>query len=266
MKSKTFFLLFLLSCNHFLFADSLTLVKKIDARVSFFTTDHLGNCYLVTDSGMYKYDQDGNFQASFTNKSFGAIHFVDATDPMKVLIFNKDFYNVVILDNKLSLNSKFNILDLGLQQPILICTSRHDGYWVFDKQTNQLKKFNSSLQSMFESSDVSQLIRSELNPSFLIESEKWLWLNNPSSGILVFDMYGTYLKTIDTVQTASTVSFQADDDKIIFSETNTLKEINTSKFTVNEIVYSELNEATKMRIEQGRLYVLKKEVFEIYSF
>ena len=266
MKSKIIATLFFLFSALFLFADSLTLVKRIDARVSFFTTDHLGNFYLVTDSGLYKFDKDGNFLFSFTEKKIGVIHFVDATDPMKTLIYNKDFSSVTILDNKLSFNTEFNLRELGLQQPLLICTSRHDGYWIFDKQTNQLKKFNSALQPLFESSDITQLINTDVSPLFLTESEKWIWMHNLSSGIMMFDAYGTYLRTVDTSQTSAMISFQAEDDRIIFSEGNKLVEINPSKLTRKEISYPGLEDVSKMRIEQNRLYVMKKGIFEIYSF
>lgn len=266
MKLKLFTLLIILFCNQILFADSLTLVNKIDATVSFFTTDHLGNCYLVTENGLFKYDLDGKLLSSFSQKNFGTIQLVDATDPLKVLIFNKDFSSAITLDTKLTVQSTFNLRDLNLQQPILICVSRHDGYWIYDKQSNQLKKINASLQPVHESSDLSQIINSELNPVFLVESEKWLWLSNPSSGVLIFDMFGTYLKTLEIKDSIDINNFQVNNDKIILSGENMLKEIN--QFDLNEkvIIYKELTDVKKMRIEQNRLYVLKKNIFEIYSF
>ncbi|HKR07067.1 MAG TPA: hypothetical protein VJY62_20690 [Bacteroidia bacterium] len=266
MKSKIFILLIFFFSSRFLFADSLTLVNKIEATASFFTTDHLGNLYLVTENGLFKYDPGGKPVSSFSQKNFGIIQFVDASDPMKVLIFNKDFSSAITLDNTLTVQSSFNLRDLNLQQPVLICVSRHDGYWVYDKQTNQLKKFNTSLQPVLEGSDLSQLINSELNPVFLVESEKWLWLSNPSSGVLIFDMFGTYLKTLEIKDSLDVNNFQVNDDKIIFSGGNMLKEINQVDLNEKVIIYKELNDALKIRIEQNRLYVLKKDVFEIYSF
>ena len=266
MKLKFTALLIFLFFNKSLLADSLTLVVKMETHASLFTTDHLGNCYLVTEAGLFKYDLDGKPVAAFSQKNFGTIQFVDATDPLKVLIFNKDFSTVITLDNKLAVQTTFNLHDLNLQQPVLICVSRHDGYWVYEKQTNQLKKFNTALQPVHESSDLSQLIYSEINPFFLVESEKWLWLSNPSSGVLIFDMFGTYLKTLEIKDTFDLNNFQVNDDKIILSEGNTLKEINQSSLVAKEISYKELKGVLRMRIEQNRLYVLKKDAFEIYSF
>jgi hypothetical protein len=266
LKFKLLVLLIFFSCNHFLFADSLTVVTKIEVSASFFTTDRLGNCYLVTDNGLLKYDQDGKLLASFSQKKFGDIQFVDASDPLKILIFNKDFSSVIILDNKLALQSTFNLRDLNMQQPELICMSRHDGYWVYDRQTNQLKKFNTTLQQVHQGSDLSQIISSEINPVFLVESEKWLWLSNPSSGVLIFDMFGTYLKTLDIKDSVDLNNFQVNNDKIILTAGNMLKEINQADLSEKVMVYNELNDVIKMRIEQNRLYVLKKDIFEIYSF
>jgi len=266
MRCKLFVLLFFLFTNKLLFADTLTLLNRIDATVSFFTTDHLGNSYIVTESGLYKYDQDGKLLTSFSQKSFGNIQFVDATDPMKVLLYNKDFSNAIILDNKFAVQATYNLRNLGLQQPELICVSRHDGYWIYDKQTNQLKKYNSVFQPVRESNDLSQLVNSEINPAFLVESEKWLWMSNPSSGVLIFDMFGTYLKTMQIKDSSNLENFQVNDDKIILSRGNTLIETNQANLTAKEITYNELKDAIKIRIEQNRLYVLKKDIFEIYSF
>lgn len=266
MKLKILFFLFFFSCNYFVVADSLTVVKKIEKSISFFTTDNLGNCYLVDETGLYKYDLQGTLLSSFTEKKYGSIQYVDATDPLKVLVFNKDFSSVVLLDAKLSVQNSFNLHDLNIQQPLLICMSRHDGFWVFDKQTNQLKKFNFALQLIFESSDISQLMSTEISPEFLIESEKWLWLNNPAVGVLIFDMFGSYLKTLESKDSNITADFQVNDDKVLFSTGNTFKEINQTTFITKEITYKELEGAIKMRLEQNRIYVLKIKSFEIYSF
>jgi hypothetical protein len=91
-------------------------------------------------------------------------------------------------------------------------------------------------------------------------------MSNPSSGVLLFDMFGTYLKTMEIKDSSSLENFQVNDDKIILSRGNTLIETNQANLIAKEITYSELKDAIKIRIEQNRLYVLKKDIFEIYSF
>ncbi|MEO5569651.1 MAG: hypothetical protein ABIT08_11580 [Bacteroidia bacterium] len=266
MKLKFSIIIFFLFSSHYLFADTLTLLNKIDAQVSFFTTDLLGNSYIVTENGLFKYDLNGKLLFSFSQKTFGTIQFVDATDPLKVLLFNKDFSNAIILDKNFAVQATYNLRNLNLQQPVLICISRHNGYWIYDKQTNQLKKFDNAFQPVRESSDLSLLINAEINPVFLVESEKWLWMSNPASGVLIFDMFGTYLKTLEIKDASDLENIQVNDDKIILSHGNTLKETNQSDLKSTEITYPELKDALKIRIEQNRLYVLEKDAFEIYSF
>ena len=67
-----------------------------------------------------------------------------------------------------------------------------------------------------------------LDPNFMLERDNSLYLNDPETGILIFDKYGTYSKTIPV---KGLTSFQVFDRKIIYI---TGQEINIYDTRFNE--------------------------------
>jgi hypothetical protein len=62
--------------------------------------------------------------ASGDNKNLGDISFVDASNMLRILVFYKDFLQVVFLDNTLSANGETVSFDkIGFQQAQLVCSS-----------------------------------------------------------------------------------------------------------------------------------------------
>ncbi len=79
--------LFLLLMFIFSFkGDKLILHKRIYIQGNFFTTDNLGNCYLVDKDEITKYDGNGTVFNKFSIKAFGTIESMDATNPMKIMV------------------------------------------------------------------------------------------------------------------------------------------------------------------------------------
>ena len=76
------------------------------------------------------------------------------------------------------------------------------------------------------------LLYQELRPTALLESEDQLYLNNPDHGVLVFDVYGTFLKTIpikgvEEIHVLDKKVYYIQEDHIHYYDEKTL---NTDKF------------------------------------
>src|SRR5205823_4484214 len=142
-----------------------------------------------------------------------------ASNPMKLVLFYPDFAQINTLDTKLALQSTVNLRNIGIAQPTLACNSDHLGYWVYDMQDFQLKKVDLNLQIQFQSGNISQTIGSDVLPNFLIESGEYVYLNNPSTGILIFDLFGTYFKTIPLLKLRN---FQVIGSQILYLDDNKL--------------------------------------------
>src|ERR1044072_302117 len=174
-----------------------TLVKKIPfTEISSFTTDNMGNVYVVSENLLLQFDSNGKPLNHYDEKNLGRLSYVDADNPLKILAFYPDFAQINILNSQLVLQATVKLRGLGIEQPVLICNSRIDyGIWVYDRQDFKLKKIDLNLQVTRETANIPQLIEKEINPRFLIEGGKYVLMADPDVGILFFDQYGTYYKT-----------------------------------------------------------------------
>lgn len=241
------------------------LVKGNPVKAQFMTTDKLGNCYTVLENNeVDKYNSAGVKEFNFSNKNLGKLKWVDATNPMKLLLFYQDFNQVVMLDNKLSLRTQFSLRELDILQPLLICTSVNDGIWVYDQEDFQLKRLDTDLKIMQESGNIIQVTGVALQPVQLVEANGYLYLNNPKTGVLVFDLFGTFYKTIPI---KNIVSFQILSDEMFYFKE---KKVNTFHLkTLADIPYElpEPGDTTvqSVRVENQKLFLLKPGALNIYS-
>ena len=231
-------------------------------KESFFTTDNLQNCYVISNHEIYRYTPMGVLFNRYSNLLLGNITLVDATNPMKVFLFYRDFSKIQFLDNMMSeRGGVISLLQLGLEQSTLACTSFDNGFWVYDQISFSLIRFNQSFGKAQEARNINQNIGYEPQPNFMVESGDWLYLNNPQTGILVFDIFGTYFKTIpikglEKIQFAGQNLYYFKDKKLFSYHLKTLDE---------QEIQLPSGDLQSLRVEKERLVVLTNDTLKIYK-
>ena len=171
--------------------------------------DSFGNIYVVNDNEIIKYNSSGVLQKNFSNKRYGKIDFVDAMNPLKILVYYKDFQQILFLDNQLTETSAMiSVETLGYEQTSLVCSSANNSFWLYDKQNNL-----------------------DIKPNFMQEHNNYLYLNCPNEGVLVFDIYGTFYKTIPLKKI---LEFNVVNGDLFYFENKTLKQYQTKTFNTIE--------------------------------
>jgi hypothetical protein len=187
------FIISYFSCLAFFCSSQITIKTKLD----YFTTDNIGNIYTIKDDELIKYLPSGKFFERYSNLQLGNITSVDATNPLKILLYYRDFQQIVYLDNQLSKNSNIvSLQDLGFEQTDLVCASTNNSFWIFNKQNNELIRFNENSKKVVATGNLKQILQTNLNPNFLTEHNGFIYLNCPETGIYVFDIFGTFNKLI----------------------------------------------------------------------
>ena len=261
MIKKYLLLFFLLICSAFQLSD-FTIVKTISSTTSFMTADNFGNLYIIVNNELRKYDQDGNLLKTFSDKSHGALSYIDVSDPLKILLFYHDFRQILFLDNMLSKKGDALLLDdLEVLQPLLVCTSYENGFWIYDQQEFQLIRFDQNLQKSYQTGNIVQLTGLEIKPNFLTEINNSVYLNDPENGILVFDRYGTYSKVLPFKKLTS---FQIIDNNIIYSTDSSLIRYNLKTFEQQSMSLP-VKHVKCSQIEKERLYLQDSSSVQIYS-
>jgi hypothetical protein len=199
--------------------------------------DDFGNIYLITQNEISKYNNAGVLQKKFSTKRYGKIEFVDAMNPLKLLVYYKDFQQLLFLDNQLTASSNMISLEtIGFEQTSLVCSSTNNSFWIYDKQNNELLRFNSDLNCLVKTGNLKRILNLELKPNFIKEHNNYIYVNCPNEGILVFDIYGTYDKTIAI---KNLQEFNIVNGDIFYFENKTLKQYQSKNFNTIEKVYSD---------------------------
>jgi hypothetical protein len=232
-------------------------------RPGIFTTDNLGNAFVVIENQLLQFGPDGKPKANFSENSLGSLRSVDASNPMKLLLFYPDFARMLTLNSQLSPQSTIYLRPAGLVQPTVVCNSMRDGYWIFDLQDFQLKKLDLNLQIVYQSGNLSQLLGYTLLPDFMLEADNFVYLNNPATGILVFDSYGTYYKTIPLKNLRY---FQVIGTDLLYVTSGSLHSYNLKTIDDREILLPAHEGLLNARIVQKELYLLTEASLNFYSF
>ncbi|HNQ11715.1 MAG TPA: hypothetical protein PKM16_00810 [Bacteroidia bacterium] len=243
-------------------AQEFNFVQRIPFTGQSYTTDNFGNLLIASNGDVVKYDLNGVQTAIYSSRDAGNVHSIDATDPLKVIVFYKDFGIVRVLDQWLAIKSEINLRDIGLKEPWLVCNSGSNGYWIFDQSDFQLKKVNNQLSIISESLPINRLFKN-VNPNFLIETANFVLLNLPDKGILVFDNFGIYSRTIDIKELKY---FQPREYEIFYAQNDTIISCNLYTLEREEIVLPSTKDILDMRAEPHRMYLRRKDAIDIYSF
>ena len=165
-------------------------------------------------------------------------------------MFYKDFATILIIDDLLSQNGDpMNLQDYSLEQSDVICTSFNNGIWFFNRENMELVRIDESFKPVVNTGNLNRLLGTDLKPNFMIEHNGYIFLNNPLEGILIFDIYGTYFKTIPV---KGLQHFQVKDNFMFYYLDGILKSYNIKDLTQKELSFKN---ATDVRIEKENYFL-----------
>jgi hypothetical protein len=263
---KNIIILIILSMSFITGDEGYIQTGQIDTQGDFIRSDELGNIFLVDDNQLIKYSPMGEKLHTYTNLYSGDITFIDIQDPFKVFIYYQAFGQVEFLDHSLSLTSStIDLNSLGLSLATLACASYQGAFWVYDPMNFELIRITQGLQISERSGNLQQVTGFTPEPNYMLERDNYLYLNDPATGILIFDKYGSYFKTIPV---KDLTSFQVFDNKLIYIEKDTISIYDTR---LNELSSTDLpiddakSVSVCLSLDPQRLYMLKKDKLLIYE-
>jgi hypothetical protein len=226
--------------------------------------DNLGDVYVVSNQDIIKYKSNGQLYRSYSNKSLGNISSIDASNPLKTLVFYRDLSRIVFIDNTLSEQQDNVYLErFGREFASLACTSNDEnGFWLFDPVAFSLTRYNQKMGVKAEVLNINQLIGKTINPISMTERGNRLYLVDPRNGILLFDIFGTYLKTIPI----NGITRLWVDGEVLIALNEKKKLIRSSaKGIEQEILDIPEGDCVDLGWNAGKLYILGKEKLTVYE-
>lgn len=233
--------------------------RVIEVAADAFTTDELGNAYVVHGDVLELFDTEGVSWLRNSVKTFGRITNLDAFYSLKPMVFSPEQGQIAILDNTLSLQgSVLNLPREGYPQVVLACMGVQNSFWFFDQQEMELIRVDAQLRKLANTGRLDQLLGITPAPVALQEFDNRLYVNDTLNGILVFDLFGTYYKTIP-IKGAD--SFEVRPDVLYYFQDGRLFIYDMRSFAITEHPLPEdlRGHVLEVRVDRGRLYLRTKD-------
>lgn len=163
-----------------------------------FSVDETGHLYVITQDGrLKKYNPQGDSMGVFNDvRRYGRLTMVHTGNPLRTLLFYRDFRTVVVLDRFLQ---PINVLDFrknNLFQVKVVAPSYDNHLWIFDEQENKLKKIGDAGNVLMETADLRVALDISLSPRDLIDQNGFVYLYDEVNGLYIFDYYGAFNRRI----------------------------------------------------------------------
>ena len=227
--------------------------------------DILDNIYLITTGNqLKKLNSKGDSVAIFNDvKKYGNPSYIDVSNPLKILVYYKNFSTVVILDRLLVFRNSINLRKQNIFSVQAVATSYDNNIWLFDEQDFRIKKIDEEGKIIQESTDMRLLIDTVPSPSQIIDHDNKVYLYDEKRGFYIFDYYGALKNNLPFTGWQNTAisrnmiyGFSGNNFYSYELQSLNLKKYKLPSFSCNYETIKAMN---------GKLYLLKKEGIEIYS-
>lgn len=176
---------------------SFALSFQLEVEAKFIAADPIGKLYVVTPSNeVQQYAPDGRILYKYNNNTLGELTRIDATDPFQLMLYYEEYQTVVFLDRTLNLLSTINLWEFGFRQPIAPAMSNDNLLWVYDRSDFRLRKLDRQGNTLYDSGDLNSILNITPQPLEIAARHNLVVLNDPESGLLLFDNFGQYIETL----------------------------------------------------------------------
>lgn len=230
---------------------------SVEGPVDRFTTDDLGNLYVLRGNDLDLYDSDGTHLAHNSFNAFGPISRIDAFSSLKPLIFSRGQGQLALLDNTLSIQgAAINLPANGFAQVALACMGVQSRFWVYDERETALKRLDGQLNTVANTGRLDQILYFTPQPTYMEEADGRLYVVDPDQGVMVFDLFGTFVRLLP-IKGAQRI--QVNGGLIWYARAGRLERYDLRSFATDTIAWPASTDTLPVldaRIEHNRLYRL----------
>jgi len=235
-------------------------------QITDFTVDNIGNLYLLLQNGqLKKINPNGDSVAVYNNvRRFGQPYSLDVSNPLKVLLYFKDFGTVVILDRLLNSRSVLDLRAQHLLQVNAIGQSYDNNIWIFDGLENKLKKIGDDGKLLDQTTDLRQVFDSTPSPQFILDQDQSVYLYDSLMGVYVFDYYGGFKNRIPFT---GWTDFRVINKSLFGRDPNFLYRYDLGSLDLQQMAIPTFMKGSEnLVIVQGMVYVLKDGELKLFSY
>lgn len=245
---------------------SFRLVKTYPVNAVDFAVDNLDNIYFITATDqLRKLNAAGDSLGNYNNvKRFGKLSSIDVSNPLRPLLFYKDFATIAVLDRFLTLKSSLDLRKQNIPQVSAVGLAYDNNIWVFDEYNNKLRKIDEDGNTQLETPDFRMLFHETVIPTQIIDRNNLVYLYDPAHGVYLFDRYGTYKKKLPVTGWKNIAVI---DQYITGIQANSIAIFNTATYIQTSLsLPSEFrNSFSNYNIGNTKLFGLSKDGIKSYN-
>ena len=239
--------------------------QTITGSFSNFNVDAIGNIYLITPTDqLKKIKSDGTLVAVYNDvKRFGKISAIDVQNPLKLLIYYKNYSAIVMLDKLLNFRNQIELKPLQFFDVNAAATTYDNNIWIYDEQNFKIKKLDDKGLLLLEFADLRTLFDIAPSAKKIIDEDNQLYLIDQEQGVFIFDYYGAFSRLIPikdlrdiSVEKKCLIGFR---DTIM--EVIQLKNLTSTKYAVPDLA----EKIKSLKFINNKLYILSQKGLNIYG-
>lgn len=244
-------------------AQELALLRTLPLSARYLTADGVGNLYVVLpDNTIVRYDENGDSTGNYKSVINGTIGQVDATNPLRILVYYPDYNKLVLLDKMLTPISEVAIQHFSPTGARIVASAADGAIWMYDGFQAQLKKIDITLQKVVSSNDLRQELQTVLTPGFMVEHNRQVYMSDTAKGIYIFDRYGNFVQSIPL---QGIHYFQPMGSHIVYLKNDTLYAWDMEKIKSAALHIPHSKNLPRMAsLVRDKLYVLFDDALQIF--
>ena len=223
-------------------------------RIQLFDVDNLGNIYVVNNQQqLVKYNKDLDSVQVYNNvQLFGQLTSIDVSNPLKLILFYKDFSTIVVLDRFLAERSVIDLKKIGIYNASAIAVSYDNMIWLYDEMANTIKKINDNGEVALAYNDFRTLFDNAPYPSKIMDNNGLNYIYDSQIGLLVMDYYGAY-KTTYPITKAKSINLI--NGNIVYIKNNSLNILQPKALKdISQPLPKEIANAKKIKIDNNTIW------------
>ncbi len=240
------------------------LEESIKGDFAVFNVDAIGNIYVITPSDqLKKIKPDGTLAAVYNDvKRYGKLNSIDVHNPLKILIYYKNYTAIVMLDKLLSFRNQIELKPLQYIDVNTAATTYDNNIWIYDEQNFKIKKLDDKGLLLLEFADLRTLFDIAPSAEKLIDEDNHLYLIDKEQGVFIFDYYGAFNRLIP-INNLSDITIEK--NYLVGFRDTIMEVVQLKNLTSKKYALPVLNEKIKsLKFINNKLYILTQTGLNIY--
>ncbi len=143
----------------------------------------------------------------YQNDILGKLSQVDITNPQRICLFYYDNQTIVFLDDALSETMLIDLGDWAYYDISAIAVSNDNGFWLYNEVDQNIIKVNDQGKLQTKSLDFRDINMADAKVIQMKERNNELYLLTENYGLLIFDNFGQYVKTIPYLKGVNDIQY-----------------------------------------------------------